>query len=256
MKAGFLVGSLGIIGLLLAWAASFVGSWGGEYLSDGNIIINKKVPSPDGSKVLIGYSYDLGALGYGMERDAVIPAKRMRNNLKPFVLQNRYAPIGWEKDGSLTVAVDYVECIRAGQDCSRTQDSFYDTRINIQSKDETAAKDTEVEADLLSPNRKRRLVAYRYPDGPNLGRIHVSIIGSDEPIPRYGNFYIASMAGDGLLGARWESDSSIVFFTTTSQKYPLQYPESFRPNALNIRYRIEIDDSLGTAYLWMKKPPH
>jgi hypothetical protein len=224
-----------------------------EYLSDRDIIIAKKLPSPDGSRIAVDYYYDNGALGYGMGHTALLAANQMKSNLRKFRLSARYESLRWEKEGSLTVTVDYIECIRANEDCSKARDTAYGTQINIQNYDETAGKSRVIEAELPSPSGQRELIAYRYPDGPNLGRIHVSIIGKGQPIPRYGNFYIASEEGDGILGAKWESDASIVLLTKTSQRYLLQDPNGFRPNGPSIRYRIGIDDNLSASYLWTQK---
>jgi hypothetical protein len=150
--------------------------------------------------------------------------------------------------------VDYIECVRKNEDCSQTSDNFRGTPINIRIDDQTDGKDREIETDLPSPDGHRRLVAYRYPsdDHSDMSQIHISLIGRNDEIPRYGNFYIASVEGDGILGAQWESDSSVVFVTSPSQKHLLQYAESFRHDAPSVRYRIEIDGSLP-GYLWVKK---
>ena len=131
---------------------------------------------------------------------------------------------------------------------------FEGTRINIRKVDETQENEREVEADLPSPEHNLRLVAYRYPseDRSNLGRVHISIVRIGEAIPRYGNYYIASLEGDGVLGARWDSDSSLVLFTSSSQKYLMQYPDSFIVNRPAISYKVAIDDGLP-GYLWVKE---
>jgi hypothetical protein len=250
---GCLWGFAAIACLIAIWAVLRGRSQWGERLSRTDAVIDQKSPSPDGSKLLVRYRFDSGALGYTAERDVIVPVKNLQDDLQPFTLPNRYEPVRWEKDGSLTVAVDYIECIRKNEDCSKTSDSFRGTPINIRIDDETDGKVREIEADLPSPDGHRRLIAYRYPsdDRSNLSQIHISLIGRNDEIPRYGNYYIASVEGDGILGARWESDSSVVFLTNSSQKYLLQYAESFRHNGPPIRYRVETDDSLP-GYLWVK----
>lgn len=181
-----------------------------------------------------------------------MPANRLHGDLKGYILPKQYDPIGWEKDGSLTVAINIVECLRENEDCSRTHDTFAGTRINIRRDDETQGNQQEIEADLPSPNHSLRFVAYRYPndDRSNLGRIHISIVGTGEQVPRFGNYYIASMGGDGVLGARWDSDKSIILLTSPSQKYLLQFADSFRPQRPAIPYKVEINDKLS-SYLWV-----
>lgn len=171
-------------------------------MSRTDVVIDQKSPSPDGSKLLIRYRFDSGALGYTSERDVIVPVKNLRDDLQPFRLPDKYEPIRWEKDGSLTVAVDYVECIRKNEDCSKTRDNFRGTLINLRIDDTTDGKAQEIEADLPSPDGHQRLVAYRYPSGDrsNLSQNHISIIRRDAEIPRYGNYYIASVEGDGILG--------------------------------------------------------
>lgn len=251
---GCLIGFIAIVCTVAIWAVIHVRSQWGERLSRTDAVVDQKSPSPDGSKFLIRYRFDSGALGYTQERDVIVPARNLQDDLQRFRLPDKYEPIRWERDGSLTVSVNLVECIRKNVDCSKSSDNFRGTLINIEVDDATAGKDREIEADLPSPDGHQRLVAYRYPsdDSSNLGQIHISIIEKGAEIPRYGNYYIASEGGDGILGARWESNSSLIFFTSPSQKYLLQYAESFRHNAPAVRYRVEVDDSLP-GYLWMRK---
>ena len=249
-----------LLGALLFMAAMAI--WGillsrlewGERLSRKDVVIDRESESPDGTKVLVSYRFDTGALGYTEERDAVAPANRLHDDLQPYILPKRYDPIGWESDGSLTVAINLVECVRQNEDCSRAYDTVAGTRINVRRDDETQGNEEEIEADLPSPDHSLRLVAYRYPndDRSNLGRIHISIVKTGEQVPRYGNYYIASMGGDGVLGAQWDSDRSIVFLTSPSQKYLLQYAESFRVQRPAIPYKVEIDDKLP-GYLWVNE---
>lgn len=202
---------------------------------------------------MIDYSYDHGGLGYGAGGTAIVPANSIGGNLRRFLIPPQYQPIRWENDGSLCVRVNYVECLRNNEVVSKASDSIQGTRINIEIHDETVANHRLVEADLPSPSRELRLVAYRYPDGPNLGRIHLSIIHAAEAIPKYGNFYIASLYGDGVLDARWDSETRITFFTTTSQRYVLDDAKGFRQGRPSIAFDIREDDKLQ-GYLWRRKP--
>jgi hypothetical protein len=228
----------------------------GERLTRKDIVIDRKIASPNGSKLLIDYRFDLGALGYSASREVVIPVERMGGDLTPFRLPEKYTAIKWEPDESLAVQVNLVQCIVKNWDCSQTSDASHGTRLNIHPVDDTTGKRREVEADVASPDDGLRLVAYRYPsdDRSNLGPIHISIIRAGEPIPRYGNYYIASGSGDGVLGARWNGNSSIVLLTNSSQRYLLEYAESFRHGPTKIAHSIEIDNRLH-GYLWVSKQP-
>ena len=249
-----LLGSLLIIAALAIWGIFWLRSGWDERLSNKDVVIDRESASPDHTKVLVIYRFDIGALGYTDERDVVVPANRIHDDLKRYILPKQYDPIGWEKDGSLTVAINVVECLRENQDCSRTYDTFDGTRINVRRDDETQGNQVEIEADLPSPDHSLRLVAYRYPNDnrSNQGRIHISIVGTNEQVPRYGNYYIASLGGDGVLGARWDSNKSIVFLTSPSQKYLLQYADSFRVKDPAIPYKVETDDKLS-GYLWVNE---
>jgi hypothetical protein len=249
-----LLGFAIVIAALMIWGMFWLQSGWDERLSNKAVVIDRESESPDRTMVLVIYRFDTGALGYTAERDVVVPTNRLHGDLKRYILPKQYDPIGWEKDGSLTVAINIVECLRENEDCSRTYDTFAGTRINVRRDDETQGNQQEIEADLPSPNHSLRLVAYRYPndDRSNLGRIHISIVGMGEQVPRYGNYYIASMGGDGVLGARWDSDRSIIFLTSPSQKYLLQDADSFRVQRSAIPYKVEIDDKLS-GYLWVNE---
>ena len=249
-----LLGSAIVVVALMILGMFWLRSGWGERISRKDVVIDRESASPDQTKVLVVYRFDIGALGYTAERDAVVPSNRLHDDLKRYILPKQYDPIGWEKDGSLTVAVNVVECMRQNQDCSPTHDTFAGTRINVRRDDETQGNQQEIEADLPSPSHSLRLVAYRYPndDSSNLGRIHISLVGTGEQVPRYGNYYIASMSGDGVLGARWDSDRSIILLTSPSQKYLLQDANSFRVQRPAIPYRVEIDDKLS-GYLWLSE---
>jgi hypothetical protein len=82
----FLTGSVtwGVISLRSQW---------GERLSRNDVVIDRELPSPDASKFLVRYRFDIGALGYTTERDAVVPAKQLHGDLQRFILPNRYDPI-------------------------------------------------------------------------------------------------------------------------------------------------------------------
>ena len=240
-----LVGAVGLHYLRSQW---------GERLTRKDIIIDRKLASPNGSMLLIDYHFDLGAIGYSATREAVVPAQQVGAELTPFRLPERYDAIRWEADNSLTVEVDLFECVLKNWDCSQTSDAFRGTRLNVRLIDEAAGKQREIEADLASPDRKLRLVAYRYPsnDLSNSGPIQISILRPGEPIPKFGNYYIASGSGDGVLGARWSGSSSIVLLTNSRQRYLLEYPESFRRSSVNIIHSVEIDDRLH-GYRWISK---
>jgi hypothetical protein len=248
-----LIGFFLLLTGLVIWGVISVRSQWGERLSRNDVVIDRELPSPDGSKFLVSYRFDSGALGYTAERNTVVPANQLHGDLQHLILPKRYDPIGWEKDQSLAVKTNIVECLRNHEDCSHTYDTFAGTGIRIRREDETQDKEREIEADLPSPDRQLRLVAYRYPsdDRSNLGRIHISILRTGEPIPQYGNYYIASMGGDGVLGARWDSDGSLVLVTSPSQNYLMQYVDSFMVDRPTISYRVEVDDRLP-GYLWVK----
>jgi hypothetical protein len=228
----------------------------GERLTRKDIVIDRKLESPNGSMLLIDYRFDLGAVGYSATREVVVPVQQVEAELTPFRLPEKYDANGWEADNTLTVEVDLLECVLKDWDCSQTSDAFRGTRLNIRLMDETAGKQRETELDLASPDRKLRLLAYRYPsnDRSNLGPIQISILRPGEPIPKFGNYYIASGSGDGVLGARWSGSSSIVLLTNSRQRYLLEYPESFRRSSVNIMHSVEIDDRLH-GYHWISKNP-
>jgi hypothetical protein len=234
-------------------------------LSDHDLIMDYKWISPDHSRILIQYKYDQGALGYSRTWDSLVPASELDGNnmsidLSQFHLPDQYDPVQWERDNSLTVKIDYVTWLRRGKDFrySKDKDFLYGTRINVLIYDDTAGLEQKMETDIPAPNRKMRLVAYRYPNSTNHNSIHVSILKSGEAIPRYGNFYIASGGGDVLLKGEWKNDHEIVFYTnSTGEPYLVcgsnghEDCEGFVKNSFGIKYQIVIDGRIP-GYLWMK----
>jgi hypothetical protein len=224
-------------------------------LSNHSLNVEHEWISPDHSKVLIHYNFDTGALGYSRGFDALIPAAKINEDLSRYLLPEKYNPLQWEKDGSLTVQIDCVRWLRFGQDfwSHKDKDFLYETPINVRIYDETEGVERKIEADIPSPNRKLRLVAYRYPSNFNY-RIHVSIIRSDEPIPRHGNFYIGFNGHDGLLKGEWINDQQIIFYTASDPGQTvsgIEGSEGFIKNTLGIKYQIVIDDRLRSS-LWVK----
>jgi hypothetical protein len=217
--------------------------------------------SPDHSKILIHYKFDTGAFGFSRSYDALIPASEINHpstNLSHYLLPDQYSPVQWEKDGSLTVQINVLEWLRKGKDYCRHKDKdfLYGTHINVLLYDETAGLERRVEADIPSPDRKIRLVAYRYPRGPDLNRIHISIIKSGESIPRFGNYYIAFGGHDGFLKGEWRNDREITFYTNSNGAHMVsggEGSEGFIKNNLGISYQIVIDDRLEPSYLWVKE---
>ena len=49
----------------------------GERLNRKDIVIDRKIASPNGRKLLIDYRFDLGALGYSATREVVVPVEQM-----------------------------------------------------------------------------------------------------------------------------------------------------------------------------------
>jgi hypothetical protein len=230
-------------------------------LSDHDLIVDYKWISPDHSKILIQYKYDTGASDYSRSWNALIPASEIDGNnissdLSQYLLPDQYKPVQWEKDNSLTVQIDCMSWFRKGKDffSHKDKDFLYGTPINVLIHDETVGLEQIIEADLPSPNRELRLVAYRYPT-PDFKRIHVSIIRSGESIPRHGNFYIASGGHDGLLKGEWKNDQEIIFYTTSVAAYSVsggEGSEGFIKNTIGVKYQIITDDRLLPRYLWVK----
>jgi hypothetical protein len=250
--------------LILGCCLAFTSCIGDRHLlSDHNLIVDHKWFSPDHSKILIQYKYDTGAYGYSRSWDALIPASEIDKNnnisddLSQYLLPDQYEPVQWEKDNSLTVKINCMAWYRKGKDffSHKDKDFLYGTPINVLVHDETAGLEQEIEADLPSPNGKLRLVAYRYPT-PDFKRLHVSIIRSDESIPRHGNFYISSGGHDGLLKGEWKNDREIIFYTTSVAAYSVSGgdgSEGFIKNIFGIQYQIVVDDRILPRYHWVKE---
>jgi hypothetical protein len=237
-------------------------SGGSHLLSDKNLILINKLISPDKLKILISYKFNTGAFGYSKSYNALIPMSAIDGNnissdLSQYLLPDKYDPVQWEKDNSLTVQINCMSWFRKGKDFfgHKDKDFLYGTPINVSVYDETDGLEQKIEADIPSPDHKMRLVAYRYPSPSH--RIHVSIIKFGETIPRHGNFYIGSDGGeDGLLKGEWKNDVEIIFYTTTSMSYSVsggEGSEGFINNTIGVKYQIVIDDRLRPKCRWTKE---
>jgi hypothetical protein len=242
--------------LVLSFFLSMTSCQQSHRLCNDSLILVNKWMSPDQSKILVSYKFDTGAFGYSQTFNALIPESEINHDLSKYLLPDHYQPVQWEKDGSLTVRICYVYWLRLGQDFhnSKDKDFLYGTPINVEIYDETAGLERKIEADLPSPNQKLRLVAYRYPNGGNLNKIHVSIVKNGELIPRHGNFYIGFNGHDGFLKGEWKNDKEIIFYTTSIAYNMVSKGEGegFIKNTFGIKFQLVVEDQLLPKYLWVR----
>lgn len=65
------------------------------FITDNDFVENYREYSPDSSMVLINYSIDLGAFGYGYAGTAILKAVDTTKNLREYTLANDYTRVKW-----------------------------------------------------------------------------------------------------------------------------------------------------------------
>lgn len=248
--------SAGAVIALFLLGSRVLASWDqgrpGDNLGDPEIVVERKLVSPDGSRIVISYSRDIGGLGYGVGGSALLPADSTDRDMRRTLLPELYRPQRWERDGSLTVTIDYLFCLEQHLQCQGGHRILFNTPVNVVLDDGIGERTAVVEERLTSPDGQLDLVAYRYPKDGNLNPIHVSIVRAGAPFPKYGNFFIGHVSGDGLLGGHWSGARHITFFTNVLQEDFSTY--GFIDNPWGVRHSVVVIPGWNYRYLWRSGP--
>jgi hypothetical protein len=101
------------------------------FISDPDFVENYRELSPDSSMILINYSIDLGAFGYGQVGTAVLKAADTTKDLRPFSLPNTLIYTKWVDNKTISAKVDIIPSIRAGERIKITDTKIYDVSVKI-----------------------------------------------------------------------------------------------------------------------------
>ncbi|RZK56467.1 MAG: hypothetical protein EOO87_05340 [Pedobacter sp.] len=224
------------------------------FMTDQDYVENYREFSPDSSMLLINYSLDLGAFGYGQSGTAILKLSDTTKNLRNFSLPNTLTRLKWLDNQTISAQFDILPSLRSGEKITLTDQEINGVKIKVSALDYIDKDDhLEVEHRELAPNGQFELVAYRYlKDRSNLNFIHISIIPVGGQIPKYGNYLIADMQSDYVLNGTWTKKNELKFYSNNQYSDLIQY--YLVNDRAKIKYEIVTDDKeYGSKYRWTKK---
>lgn len=224
------------------------------FMTDQDYVENYREFSPDSSMLLINYSLDLGAFGYGQSGTAIMKLSDTTKNLRDFSLPNTLTRLKWLDNQTISAQFDILPSLRSGEKITLTDKEINSVKIKVSALDYIDKDDhLEIEHRELAPNGQFELLAYRYlKDGSNLNFIHISIIPVGGQIPKYGNYLIADMQSDYVFNGTWTEKSELKFYSNSQYSDLIQY--YLVNDRAKIKYEIVTDDKeYGSKYRWTKK---
>ena len=223
-------------------------------MSDQDYVENDRQFSPDSSMLLISYSLDLGAFGYGQAGTAILKLADTTKNLREFTIPNTLTRVKWIDNDSISAQFDILPSLRTGDNVELKDIETNGIKVKVFALDYIAPDDRqEIEHQEISPNGSYELIAYRYlKDRSNLNFIHISVIPVGGQIPKYGNYFIADMQSDYILFGTWTDKNELEFYSNSQYSDLIQY--YLVKDRERINYKVIIDDKkYGSKYRWTKK---
>jgi len=224
------------------------------FMTDQDYVENDRQVSPDSSKLLISYSIDLGAFGYGQAGTVVLKLSDTTKNLREFTIPNTLTRIKWIDSENVSAQFDILPSLRTGDQIELKDIEVNGIKVNVSALDYIDKDDRQViEHREVSPNGQFELVAYRYlKDRSNVNFIHISVIPVGGQIPKYGNYLIADMQSDYVLYGTWTDKNELKFYSNSQYSDLIQY--YLVKDREEINYEIVTDDKeYGSKYRWTKK---
>lgn len=223
-------------------------------MTDQDYVENYREFSPDSSMLLINYSLDLGAFGYGQSGTAILKLSDTTKNLRDFSLPNTLTRLKWLDNQTISAQFDILPSLRTGEKITLTDKEINSVKIKVSALDYIDKDDhLEIEHRELAPNGQFELVAYRYlKDRSNLNFIHISVIPVGGQIPKYGNYLIADMQSDYVLKGNWTEKNELKFYSNS--QYSDLLPYYLVDSRPKINYKLVTDDKrFGSKYRWTEK---
>jgi len=223
-------------------------------MTDQDYVENYREFSPDSSMLLINYSLDLGAFGYGQSGTAILKLSDTTKNLRDFSLPNTLTRLKWLDNQTISAQFDILPSLRSGDKITLTDKEINGVKIKVSALDYIDKDDhLEIEHREIAPNGQFELVSYRYlKDRSNLNFIHISIIPVGGQIPKYGNYLIADMQSDYVLNGTWTEKNELKFYSNSQYSDLIQY--YLVKDRAKIEYKIVTNDKeYGSKYRWTKK---
>jgi hypothetical protein len=223
-------------------------------MTDQDYVENYREYSAGSSMLLINYSLDLGAFGYGQAGTAILKLSDTTKNLRDFSLPNTLTRLKWLDNQTISAQFDILPSLRSGEKITLTDQEINGVKIKVSALNYIDKDDhLEIEHRELAPNGQFELVAYRYlKDRSNLNFIHISIIPVGGQIPKYGNYLIADMQSDYVLNGTWTEKNELKFYSNSQYSDLIQY--YLVNDRAKIKYEIVTDDKeYESKYRWTKK---
>jgi hypothetical protein len=224
------------------------------FMTDQDYVENDRQVSPDSSKLLISYSLDLGAFGYGQAGTAILKLSDTTKNLREFTIPNTLAKVKWIDNETVSAQFDILPSLRTAEKVELKDIEVNGIKVKVSAFDYIDKEDhLEIEHKETSPNGQFELVAYRYlKDRSNLNFIHISIIPVGGQIPKYGNYLIADMQSDYVMYGTWTKNNELEFYSNTLYSDLVHYYQV--ANKPKFNYKIVTDDKkYGSKYRWTEK---
>lgn len=224
------------------------------FMADQDFVENYRELSPDSSMILINYSIDLGAFGYGQAGTAVLKTADTTKDLRQFSLPNTLIHTKWVDNKTISAKVDIIPSIRAGESIKITNTRINQVSVKVSPLDYIEPDyHLQIEHRETSPDGKHELVAYRYlKDNHNLNFIHISVIPKGGKIPKYGNYFIADNKSDYILYGTWDKNNSLLFYSNELDHDLIQY--YLVDNREDIKYKTVKDNpKYARKYRWTEK---
>jgi hypothetical protein len=221
------------------------------HITDKDYKENYREYSPDKSMLLLDYSIDIGAFGYGQGGIAILKLSDTTLNLRQFSLPDSFSRVKWIDNKNISAQIDILPYLRSGKKIKMKDFVFNGVNINVSILD-YIEKDyhLEIEHKETSPNKLFELVAYRYiSNRSGLNFIHVSVIPVGGQIPKYGNYLIADMQSDYIFYGKWTINNELEFYSNDLYANQVQY--YLVENRPNIKYKVIKDEiKYGSKYRW------
>lgn len=221
------------------------------FMTDSDFVENYRELSPDSTMVLINYSIDLGAFGYGKAGTAILNLSDTTKNLREYSIPNRYTQVKWIDNQHVLAYYDILPSLRAGYKHELNNLEINNITVRV-SPLNYIGKDArqEIEHREVSPNGKYELVAYRYLNDQNsLNFIHISVIPFGTQIPKYGNYLIADKESDYVFFGTWTKENELELYSNSL--YAEIMPYYLVQNRPKVNYNLITDDKkYGSKYRW------
>ncbi len=184
-------------------------------LTDNDIIIDNKIFSPNGDKLILSYAIDNGAFGQSKYFHTIIETKDTSGiiNINEFSDKGKpklisIKPLNWIDNDEILAEIDPRPFARLNLPIDTSSFIKGNTKINVIVKDITEGNPPQIEYFEVSPNLNNLLVVYRY---QGASQLEISAIKVTDKLPIVGNLFSSYRIGNPIIGGRWKNDSTIEF---------------------------------------------